>query len=100
MSSSNQINSWTNLSSTLQMGLIRITKCGLQQMNLNKCGGVIINAIVTKENDEQCPLYLGIKHFVITFSKALSAVSYDDTSVKIMTVCFDEEEVCDESNNE
>ncbi|CAH0550957.1 unnamed protein product [Brassicogethes aeneus] len=75
-------------------GLVRLTKESIKHMSVQNKGhgGIVINALSLGNINqyEKCPLFLGIKHFIISFSRALSACSYDTTCVKIITLCFDE----------
>lgn len=52
-------------------------------------GGIVVNAVFSRNQKElqECPFFVGAQHFLVAFAKSLSINTYDQTSVRIITLC-------------
>lgn len=57
--------------------------------NKGKNGGIVLNALcpIIKKEYQECPFFVGAEHFLMSFAKSLTMNCYEETRVKIVTLC-------------
>ncbi|CAH1116664.1 unnamed protein product [Phaedon cochleariae] len=75
-------------------GIVRGTLLGIEYMGRHHGadGGCVFNLVASPPTDDAdaCPVFVGARHFVIGFGRAMSLRCADDTGVKVVTLCADE----------
>nr|XP_023020850.1 15-hydroxyprostaglandin dehydrogenase [NAD(+)]-like isoform X2 [Leptinotarsa decemlineata] len=83
--------SWVEQVEKNVKGIIRGTLLGLEYMGTHNGGrgGAVLNMIAapTLDDNKECPVFVGARHYIIGFGRAMSNQYYKDTAVKVVTLC-------------
>ncbi|KAJ8983046.1 hypothetical protein NQ317_013251 [Molorchus minor] len=81
---------WEEKIDTNVKGVIRGTLLGIEYMGRHNggVGGAVVNIITTssKDDDKECPVLVGAKHYITSFGQAVSRQYYKHTFVKVITL--------------
>ncbi|KAG5881904.1 hypothetical protein JTB14_004798 [Gonioctena quinquepunctata] len=94
--------SWVEQIEKNVKGVVRCTLLGFEYMGTQNGGqgGTVLNMITspTLNDAQECPMFVGARHYLIGFGRAMSNQYFKETSVKVVSLCTDEEKL--ESSDE